>query len=315
MLDAFSELKLSLEEKSEKCPELNSATFDLTTREGVDKDTYDFNLSMDDWLGFEAKDLRLVGTAQFEGDRESAFQVPVDLLKLEAEFVAEDNEEVLQINPKAEKPTVKDFTLEIGDVVFDDSTISADCQSELNEGLVEGVMQMYDSIWNGDLDSLSVMPVESFLPLIMIRHVGGFALEQTIDSKAIQFGFDPEMVFESVRPTPAKKKSMLKEINSEFSSMTESEDPIMLSFILDENAINSFLLEFVLVERAFSLREVIRTDPRLADVLQQMNTSSLAVILPQVVEEFGDDRAIDFYISMSHSLLTNKLEGVKPTGF
>ena len=181
MLDAFSELKLSLEEKSEKCPELNSATFDLTTREGVDKDTYDFNLSMDDWLGFEAKDLRLVGTAQFEGDRESAFQVPVDLLKLEAEFVAEDNEEVLQINPKAEKPTVKDFTLEIGDVVFDDSTISADCQSELNEGLVEGVMQMYDSIWNGDLDSLSVMPVESFLPLIMIRHVGGFALEQTID--------------------------------------------------------------------------------------------------------------------------------------
>lgn len=149
----------------------------------------------------------------------------------------------------------------------------------------------------------------------MIRHVGGFALEQTIDSKAIQFGFDPEMVFESVRPTPAKKKSMLKEINSEFSSMTESEDPIMLSFILDENAINSFLLEFVLVERAFSLREVIRTDPRLADVLQQMNTSSLAVILPQVVEEFGDDRAIDFYISMSHSLLTNKLEGVKPTGF
>lgn len=139
---------------------------------------------------------------------------------------------------------------------------------------------MYDSIWNGDLDSLSVMPVESFLPLIMIRHVGGFALEQTIDSKAIQFGFDPEMVFESVRPTPAKKMSMLKEINSEFSSMTESEDPIMLSFILDENAINSFLLEFVLVERAFSLREVIRTDPRLADVLQQMNTSSLAVILP-----------------------------------
>lgn len=101
MLDAFSELKLSLEENSEKCPEFKSATFDLTTREGIDKDTYDFNLSMDDWLGFEAKDLRLVGTAQFDGDRESAFQVPVDLLKLEAEFVAEDNEEVLQINPKA----------------------------------------------------------------------------------------------------------------------------------------------------------------------------------------------------------------------
>lgn len=66
------------------------------------------------------------------------------------------------------------------------------------------------------------------------------------------------MIFESVRPTPAKKKSMLKEINSEFSSMTEKDNQLMLSFILDENAINSFLLEFVLVERAFSLREVIK---------------------------------------------------------
>ena len=174
---------------------------------------------------------------------------------------------------------------------------------------------MYDSIWGGDLDSLSIMPVESFLPLILIRHVGGFALEQKISSQAIQFGFDPEMVFESVRPTPAKKKSMLKEINSEFSSMTEGDDPTMLAFIIDENAINSFLLEFVLVERAFSLREVMRQDPRLKDVITQMNTNSLAVLLPQVVEEFGEDRAIDFYISMSHSLLANKLDGVKPTGF
>ena len=174
---------------------------------------------------------------------------------------------------------------------------------------------MYDSIWEGDMDSLSIMPVESFLPLIIIRHVGGFALEQKINSQAIEFGFDPEMVFESVRPTPEKKKSMLKEINSEFSSMNDGEDPIMMSFILDENAINSFLLEFVLVERAFSLREVIKTDPRLQEVLTQMNTSSLAVLLPKVVEEFGEGRAIDFYVSMSHSLLTNKLEGVKPTGF
>jgi len=46
-----------------------------------------------------------------------------------------------------------------------------------------------------------------------------------------------------------------------------------------------------------------------------MNTSSLAVLLPQVVEEFGEDRQIDFYLSMSHSLFSDKLDGVKPTGF
>lgn len=65
----------------------------------------------------------------------------------------------------------------MGDIDLDDSSVSDECKKVIEEGLVEGVMQMYESIWNGDLDSLSIMPVESFLPLILIRHVGGFALE------------------------------------------------------------------------------------------------------------------------------------------
>ena len=285
MLEAFAGLKLSYLDKSEetKCPELNSATYSLITKEGVDFDSFDFNLGLDEWLGFESTDLRLKGTVSMgEDDREFAFELPVELFKMEAEFVPEDNDDVLSINKKALKPTVKDFTFNTGDIVFEDSSanVSAGCMSELEEGLIDGIMQMYDSIWSGDLDSLSVMPVESFLPMIMIRHVGGFAISQTINSEVIEFGFDPEMVFENVRPTPSKKQSMLKEINSEFSSLTSGENPTMMSFIFDENAINSFLLEFVLVERAFSLREVYKTDPRLADMMAQMNTSSLAVLLP-----------------------------------
>jgi len=269
MLEAFADLKLSLNEPSETCPGLSSATFSLVTKEGVDVDTFDFDLSLDDWIGFESSELRIKGVTELDGS-EKSFTAPVDLFRMEAEFVAEDNADVLSINKKALKPTVKDFAFNLGDITFDDAaaSTSAACKSELEEGLVNGIMQMYESIWNGDLDSLSVMPVESFLPLIMIRHVGGFALEQNISSEAIEFGFDPEMVFESVRPTPAKKMSMLKEINSEFSQMTEGENPVMLSAIVDENAINSFLLEFVLVERAFSLREVIKTDPRLQEVMQ-----------------------------------------------
>ena len=52
MLDAFSELKLNLTEKSETCPELTSAVFSLTTNEGIDIDSFDFDLQMDDWIGF-----------------------------------------------------------------------------------------------------------------------------------------------------------------------------------------------------------------------------------------------------------------------
>ena len=176
-------------------------------------------------------------------------------------------------------------------------------------------MGMYEKLWSGDLDSLATMPVESFLPMIFIRHIGGFAMEQSFNPTSIEFGFDPEMVFEKVRPIPKSKSEMLKSIPSEFSTQTESSDPTMISVILDENVINSLLLEFVLIERAFSIRDIIKGDPRLADIQKEMTTSSLAVLLPSVVEDYREKRPIDFYISMSHSLLKNKLEGIKPTGF
>ena len=165
------------------------------------------------------------------------------------------------------------------------------------------------------MDSLSSMPVESFLPMIMIRHIGGFAWEQNIDPKAITFGFDPEMLFERIRPAPKQKKEMLKEIHSEFSTQTENDDQTMISFIMDENAINSFLLEFVLIERAFSLRDFLKVDPRLNEIVKEMNSNGLQVLLPSVFEEVGPNKPIDFYISMSHSLLGTKLDGVRPTGF
>ena len=39
------------------------------------------------------------------------------------------------------------------------------------------------------------------------------------------------------------------------------------------------------------------------------------MLLPAIAQEYGDNRAIDFYMSLSHSLLSDKLEGIKPTGF
>jgi len=171
----------------------------------------------------------------------------------------------------------------VGTIVFSDASIAEGCGAEVHEGLIDGVMQMYDKLWAGDLESLAAMPVESFLPMIMIRHVGGFAMEQKIDSQSIEFGFDPEMIFSRVRTMPKKKPAMLKAINSEFSRQTDGKDPTMVSLILDENAINSLLLEFVLIERAFSVREFMKADARLTDVVREMNTKVLTVVLPSLV--------------------------------
>ena len=159
------------------------------------------------------------------------------------------------------------------------------------------------------------MPVESFLPMIFLRYLTGFAKDQTISPEHLEYGFDPEMLFEGVRPFPKKKGELLKEINSEFSVAEEGSDPKFIQLIVDENAINTFILDFVLVERAFSLRSFMRADPRFAEFLAQMKTDVIATLLPEFGEEFGMGKAIDLYFSLSHSLISNKLENAKASGF
>lgn len=109
---------------------------------------------------------------------------------------------------------------------------------------------------------------------------------------------------------------MLKEIDSEFTEQDqEGKDPFAIQMILDENIINAFLLDFVLYDKAFSLREVMKMDSKMAPFLEQMNTTMAGMLLPQVIEEFGEGRMIDFYLSLSHNLITKKIENAKVSGF
>ena len=178
-----------------------------------------------------------------------------------------------------------------------------------------GILEIYDDLWSGDVSKIAVMPVESFLPMLFLRYIIGFAMNQKISQEHLDFGFDPDMALSSVRPYPPKKAEMLKEINSEFSVPDEGEDPKFIQLIIDENSVNTFIYDFVLVERAFSLRNFMRADPRFQEMLHKLTSDNVALLLPEFGEEFGPGRAVDFYFSLSHSLIANKLENSKPSGF
>jgi len=46
-----------------------------------------------------------------------------------------------------------------------------------------------------------------------------------------------------------------------------------------------------------------------------MNTTMLGMMLPSILEEFGENRQIDLYASLSHSLIAKKIENAKVSGF
>ena len=159
------------------------------------------------------------------------------------------------------------------------------------------------------------MPIESFLPILVLRYVGSFARSQLIAPDRLEYGFDPEMIYSKWRPHNSKKESMLKEINSQFSEVEEGQDGHAFSIIIDENAINGFILDFVLIEKSFSFREYLSMDPKYQGAVAQMTTNNIGMMLPQLLEEFGADKNVDVMFSLSHALIADKLEGQKATGF
>ena len=75
VLDAFADLKVTIDEPEEKCPDFSSTVFSLTTDEGIDTEEYDFEVKLQDekkdgeddgTMGFEGKNLRIVGSAAFK---------------------------------------------------------------------------------------------------------------------------------------------------------------------------------------------------------------------------------------------------------
>jgi hypothetical protein len=79
--------------------------------------------------------------------------------------------------------------------------------------------------------------------------------------------------------------------------------------------VNAFLLDFVLYEKAFSMRQIMKMDDKMRPFLDQLNTSTVGLMIPQFIEEFGENKEIDFYMSLSHSLISKKIENAKVSGF
>ncbi len=102
---------------------------------------------------------------------------------------------------------------------------------------------------------------------------------------------------------------MLKEIDSKF-----IEGDYAFQFLIDENFINTYLLEFIMVDESFSLEKYLSLDPRTAPMAKAMNTKMFTTMLPDVAKLYGAKR-FDVMLSMSHALIQQNLENSKMTGF
>ena len=54
--------------------------------------------------------------------------------------------------------------------------------------------------------------------------------------------------------------------------------------------------------------------PTYAKFVTHLTTTTIGAVMPQYIEEFGEDKNIDIVFSPSHELFSDGVPGIKPSG-
>jgi hypothetical protein len=85
--------------------------------------------------------------------------------------------------------------------------------------------------------------------------------------------------------------------------------------IVDQNLINGAIGQFLKIEKAYSLRELLNIDSRLAVMKQLLTTTSVGMLIPSFKEEYGENRPINLVLTASHDFMTSGVgEDTTPSG-
>lgn len=88
----------------------------------------------------------------------------------------------------------------------------------------------------------------------------------------------------------------------------------MFQLQIDDNLFNSFSSVFTSVDKSFSLRELMKNNPKTKPMVNAMTTNMIAPVIPTFTEEYGDNKNLDIMFSLSHSLFQSGFPNSKMSG-
>lgn len=137
---------------------------------------------------------------------------------------------------------------------------------------------------SGSVAQVVRVPLSSAIPIFILYYTGMTATNVDFVGDYVEYGFNPvglQLAKESVY-------NELSDIKSGFEG--EAKGKKALQVVLDENLINAFLKQFSSMETMYSLKEFVKADPRLHQLLPLMVSNSIGHAVPSFIEEYGEDK-------------------------
>lgn len=83
---------------------------------------------------------------------------------------------------------------------------------------------------------------------------------------------------------------------------------------IDDNLFNSLTAFLTSIDRTFGLRDLVKGNPKAAEALGMLTTNNIGTVLPDFVDDYGENKKLDLHFSPSHALFLDGLPGSKMTG-
>lgn len=108
---------------------------------------------------------------------------------------------------------------------------------------------------------------------------------------------------------------MLKPIEGGFYNEVNAQGlEALTQFIIDDNFFNSFASILASVDKSLSARNVFKGNAKAKTILDMLTTSTIGTVLPEFINEYGENKKVDLVLTPSHTLFQEGIPGSRMMG-
>ena len=263
-----------------------------------------------EYLGAESDKITVKGSVTLKDGTEVAFTAPVPLVKIQYALGTVHNPDYKIDQLKFEE---KEWTFKTGDIKAEG--LSAEASAEVAAAIDSHIdtfkkkFEMGDK--KGEMEFIKNFPMDTVIPMAGLYYASSFAESVEFDDTFATLGFS----LQHWKMLTEKQSKMLKEIKHDFSSEKNKDGyEALAQFTIDDNLFNSFATVFTSVDKTFSVREILKQNPKTRPWVGHMKTQILASVFPSFADKYGSDGNFDIMISPSHALFLDGFPNSKMSG-
>lgn len=191
------------------------------------------------------------------------------------------------------------------------ATLSEEHKEELLHRMFVEVSYIKDQTQNGQVEKLPNFPIDTMLPFVTLYYATQFCDTWEHPNKFIELGFSPLRM----KLLTEKQQKLLKPIQGGFyKEVNKSGLEALFQLIIDDNFFNSFTSIVASIDQHFSLRTIFKGNAKAKAFLDMLTTSTVGTILPEFINDYGENKKIDLVLSPSHSMFTEGVPGSRMSG-